>query len=79
MGLNAPTKLQLENPWKLQTAIINIDLMRTHVIICSKKELLFSLSSTKLVLMRNKCYQCKLVCTGTMNECSKKLTMKILT
>ena len=23
MGLNVPTKLQLENPWKLRTAIIN--------------------------------------------------------
>ena len=34
--------------------------MRLQVIICHKKELLSSLSSIKLVLIRNKCYQCKL-------------------
>ena len=31
--------------------------------------------SIKLVLICNKFYQCKLVCTGAMNECCKKLTM----
>ena len=31
--------------------------MRLQLIICHKKELLSSLSSTKLVLIRNKCYQ----------------------
>ena len=44
-----------------------------------KKELLSSLSSIKLVAIRNKCYQCKLVCTGTMNEWCKILTIKTLT
>ena len=60
---NALTKLRSEN----LTAIIN-RLMRLQLIICHKKELLSSLSSIKLVLMRYKCYQCKLVCTGTMSE-----------
>ena len=54
--------------------------MRVQVIICHKKELLiFSLSSVKLVLIRNKSYQCKLVCTGPMNEWCKILTIKTLT
>ena len=66
---NALTKLRSENHWKLRTAIINRP-MKLQVIICHQKELLSSLniSSTKLVLMRNKCYKCKLVCTSTMNE-----------
>ena len=45
--------------------------MKPQLIICHKKELLSSLSSIKLVLIRNKCYQGKLVYTGTMNECCK--------
>ena len=53
--------------------------MRLQVIICLKKELRSSLSSIKLVLIRNKCYQCKLVCTGPMNEWCKILTTKTLT
>ena len=32
--------------------------MRMQLIICHNKELLSSLSSVKLVLVRNKCYQC---------------------
>ena len=72
------TKLRSENLWKLRTAIINRPL-RLQLIICHKKELLSSLSSIKLVLIRNKCYQCKLVCTGTMNEWCKILTIKTLT
>ena len=72
---NALTKLQSENLWKLRTVIINRP-MRLQLIICHKKELL---SSVKLVLIRNKCYQCKLVCTSTMNECCKILTIKTLT
>ena len=71
-------KLRSENLWKLPTAIINRPL-RLHLIICHKKELLSSLSSIKLVLIRNKCYQCKLAFTGTMNEWCKKLTVKTLT
>ena len=39
--------------------------MRLQLIICHKKELRSSLSFTKLVLIRNKCYQCKLVCIAT--------------
>ena len=42
--------------------------MRLQLIIGHKKELFSSLSSIKFVLMRYKCYHCKLVCTGTMNE-----------
>ena len=53
--------------------------MRLQVIICLKKELLSSLSSIKLVLKRIKCYQCKLVCTGPMNEWCNILTIKTLT
>ena len=53
--------------------------LRLQLIICHKKELLSSLSSIKLVLIRNKCYQCKLVCSGTMNEWCKILTIKTLT
>ena len=64
---NALTKLRSKNLRKLRTAIINRP-MRLQLIICPKKELLSSFSSMKLVLIRNKCYQCKLVCTGTMNE-----------
>ena len=73
----APTKLRSENVWKLRTAIINRS-MRLQHIICHKKELFSSLSSVKLVLIRNKCYQCKLVCTGSMNEWCKILTIKTL-
>ena len=53
--------------------------MRLQLIICYKKELLLSFSSVKLELIRNKCYQCKLVCIGTMNEWCKILTIKTLT
>ena len=45
--------------------------MRLQLIICLKKELFSSLLYIKLVLICNKCYQCKLVCTGTMNEWCK--------
>ena len=72
---NALTKLRSENLWKLRT---EFDLMRLQFIICRKKELLSSLSSIKLVLAHNKCYQCKLVCTGTMNKWCKILTIKTL-
>ena len=41
--------------------------MGLQLIICHEKELLSSLSSIKLVLMRNKCYQGKLDCTGTIS------------
>ena len=58
---NALTQLRSKNLWKLRTAIINGP-MRLQLIICHKKELRSSLSSIKLVLIRNKCYQCKLVC-----------------
>ena len=76
MGSNALTKLQSENLWKLQTAII-IRPMRLQFIICQKKELLSSIfSSIKLVIIRNKYYQSKLVCTGTINKWCKKLAMK---
>ena len=78
MGLNALTKLQSENFWKLRTAIINRP-MRLQLTIRHKKELLSLLSSRKLLLICNKCYQCKLVCTGTMNERCKILTIKTLT
>ena len=44
-----------------------------------QKKLLSPLSSVKLMLMRKKCYQCKLFCSGTMNEWCQKLTIKILT
>ena len=50
--------------------------MSLQLIICHKKELLSSLFVRKLVLIRNKCYQWKLVCTGTMNNCCKILTIK---
>ena len=53
--------------------------MKLQLIICLKKELLSLLSSIKLVLIRNKFYQCKLVYTGTMNEWCKILTIKTLT
>ena len=76
IGSNALTKLRSENLWKLRT---EFDLMRMQLIICHKKELLSSLSSIKLVLALNKCYLCKLVCTGTMNEWCKILTIKTLT
>ena len=62
---NALTKLQSENLWKFLSAIINRP-MRLQLIICHKKQLISALSSTKLVLIRNNCYQCKLVCSGTM-------------
>ena len=75
---NALTKLRSENLWKLRTAIINCSL-RLQLIICHKKELHSSLSSIKLVLIPKKCYQCKLVCTGTLNEWCKILTIKTLT
>ena len=75
---NALMKLRLENLRKLRTAIIN-RLMRLQLIICRKKELLSSLSSIKLVLIRNKCYQCQLVCTIMMNEWCKILAIKTLT
>ena len=50
--------------------------MKLQLIICHKKELLSSLSSIKLVLISSKCYQCKLVCTDTINEWCKILTIK---
>ena len=53
--------------------------LRLQLIICHKKELLSSLSSIKLVLIRTKCYQCKLVCTGTIIEWCKMLTIKTFT
>ena len=79
MSSNALTRLRSENLWKLRTEIINRS-MRLQLIIYYKKELLFSLSlfSIQLVLMRNKCFQCKLVCTGTVNEWCKILTIKTL-
>ena len=72
---NALTKLRSQNLWKLRTAIINGPL-RLQLIICHKKELFSSLSSIKLMLIGNKCYQCKLVFTGTMNEWCEILTIK---
>ena len=51
---NALTKLRSENLWKLRTAIINRR-MSLQLIICLKNELFSSLSSVKLVLIRNKC------------------------
>ena len=71
-------KLQLENLRKLRTAIIDRP-MRLQLIICHKKEFLSSLSSIKLVLIRNKCYQCQLVCSVMINEWSKILAIKTLT
>ena len=53
--------------------------IRLQLIICHKKELLSSHSSIKLVVIRNKCYQCKLVCISTMNNWCKILTIKTLT
>ena len=52
IGSNALMKLRSENLWKLQT---EFDLMRLQLIICHKKELLFSLfyktrASTQQVL-----------------------------
>ena len=52
--------------------------MRLQLIICHKKELLPSVSSIKLVLIRNKCYQCQLVCTIMINEWSKILAIETL-
>ena len=75
---NALTKLRSKNLWKLRTAIISRPLT-LQLIICHKKELLSSLSFIKLMLIRNKCCQCKLVCTGTMNEWCKIVTIKTLT
>ena len=71
-------EVTIGNLWKLQTAIINRP-MRLQLIICHKKEVHSSLSSIKLVLIRDKCYLCKLVCTDTMNEWCKILTIKTLT
>ena len=71
-------KLRSKNLWKLRTTIIN-RLIRLQLIICHKKELLSSLSFIKLVVKCNKCYQCKLVCTGTMNNWCTILTIKTLT
>ena len=56
-------KLQLENLRKLRTAIINRP-MRLQLIICHKKELLPSLSSIKLVLIRNIQDKNKFKCTN---------------
>ena len=42
--------------------------MRLQLIICHKKELFSSLSSIKLVLIRIKYYQCKLVCNGNLKQ-----------
>ena len=50
--------------------------MKLQLIICHKKELLTLLSSIKLVLIRNECYQCKLVRIGTINEWCEILTIK---
>ena len=55
ISTNALTKLRFENLWKLRAAIINRPI-RLQLIICYKKELLNSLSSIKLLLIRNKCY-----------------------
>ena len=71
-------KLRYENLWKLRTAIINRP-MRLQVIICHEKELHSSLYSIKLVLIRNKRYQYKLVCTIMINEWCKILGIKTLT
>ena len=71
------TKLRSENVWKLRTAIINRPL-RLQLIISHKKRAPF-FTSIKPVLMCNKCYPCKLVCAGTMNEWCKILTIKTLT
>ena len=75
---DALMKLQLENLRKLRTAII-IRPMRLQLIICRKKELLSSLFFIKLVLIRNKCYQCQLVCTIMINEWCNILAIKTLT
>ena len=74
---NELTKLRSENLWKLQTAIIR--LMRLQLIIYNKNKLFSSLSSVKLVQKRNRCYQCKLVCTGTINKWFKIFMIKTLT
>ena len=68
---NVLTKLRSENFWKLRTTIIKIP-MGLQLIICHKKELLSSLFCKTRAKIRNKCYQCKLVWTGTMNEYCKK-------
>ena len=44
-----------------------------------EKRVSFFAFSVELVLICNECYKCKLVCTDTMNEWCKKLTMKTLT
>ena len=72
------TKLRAQDLWKLRRAIINRP-MSLQLIICRKKELLSSLFSIKLELIRKKCFQCKLVGTGTINEWYKILTIKTLT
>ena len=70
----------IEKSLKIVNSDNNINIpVRLQVIICLKKELLSLLSSKKLMLIRRKCYQCKLVCTGLMNEWCKILTIKTLT
>ena len=71
---NALTKLRSENLWKLGTVIINRP-TGCSLLFATKEHL----SSIKHVLIRNKCYQCKLVCTGTINKLCKTLTIKTLT
>ena len=61
IGSNALTNLRSENLWKLRRAIINRP-MRLQLIICHKKRTsFFDFFSPTLVLIRNKCYRCKLV------------------
>ena len=63
---------------KLRTAIINRPEAAAYYL-PQKRAAFFAFSAIKLMLIGNKCYQCKLVCTGTMIEWCKKLTMKTLT
>ena len=60
-------KCTIEAAIRKSLEIANSDInrpMRQQFIICHKNELLSLLSSIKLVLIRNKCYQCKLICTA---------------
>ena len=76
---NAQTKLRSENLWKSRTAIIINRPMRLQLNVSHKKDLLSWFSSIKLGLIPNKCFQCKLVCTGTINKWCKVSTIKTLT
>ena len=78
-----PTRTFKPHTRAISTLAIVVIVLSSHVhtrlLFATKKNSFLRFFSLKPVLIRNKRYQCKLVCTGPMNEWCKILTIKTLT